>query len=96
MQQLSTVTHDVSAGGITKTEQVEKSNPCPLERTAGTDNILNDAPPAQVVADHRFSVPQPDSATDLGYSTVTVDSHAGVGPFDRAALGHSSQDPSKR
>ena len=42
--------------------------------------------PAQVVADHRFSVPQPDYAYAPGYSTVTVDRHAGASPVDRAAL----------
>ena len=42
--------------------------------------------PAQVVADHRFSVPQPDYAYAPGYSTVTVDRHAGASPVDRAVL----------
>ena len=44
--------------------------------------------PAQVVADHRFSVPQPERAFATGYpQTATVDGRPSVGPVDWDSLG---------
>ena len=44
--------------------------------------------PAQVVADHRFSVPQPERVFASGYpQTATVDGRPSVGSVDWASLG---------